>query len=382
MENKENLTSNNIQTDKVRECVTNLFFYSENGNSKKLKELIENNIYSTQTLNKAFRKLIFKFEFQNPEYEKCIHILMNLNIKINLQLPKENSTILMTILKKGDIYLIKTILEYSRTKEQDNELETIDFNIKDKYNRNAIHYLFIYNYLESDVIEIFDYLLNNYCKNDKNLYENIISLLDTPDGEGDVPLGICLKKGWYVMTLKLIKFVKKRHENNKKNNLLHCAVLGPKNSIMCLKIILYYCKVDDLKSKNDDYLTPYQLAYKNGFYQLSKILKDYEKNFDNQIYKESFFEESQDYLKQNYNDLAIRTLNFFNKGLYEKCIVYLKNCQYYQYYNEPGYDDSKIDNSSIEWNYLLIRHKILLNSEKKNNNYLSNKKKKNKRCRF
>ena len=93
MENKENLISNNIQTDKVRECVTNLFFYSENGNSKKLKELIENNIYSTQTLNKAFRKLIFKFEFQNPEYEKCIHILMNLNIKINLQLPKENSTI-------------------------------------------------------------------------------------------------------------------------------------------------------------------------------------------------------------------------------------------------------------------------------------------------
>ncbi len=376
MENKENLTSNNIQTDKVRECVTNLFFYSENGNSKKLKELIENNIYSTQTLNKAFRKLIFKFEFQNPEYEKCIHILMNLNIKINLQLPKENSTILMTILKKGDIYLIKTILEYSRTKEQDNEFETIDFNIKDKYNRNAIHYLFIYNFLESDVIEIFDYLLNNYCKNDKNLYENIISLLDTPDGEGDVPLGICLKKGWYVMTLKLIKFVKKRHENNKKNNLLHCAVLGPQNSIMCLKIILYYCKVDDLKSKNDDYLTPYQLAYKNGFYQLSKILKDYEKNFDNQIYKESFYEESKDYLKQNHNDLAIRTLNYFNKGLYEKCIVYLKNCQYYQYYNEPGYDDSKIDNSSLEWNYLLIRHKILLNSEKKNNNYFSNKKKK------
>ena len=374
MEKKENLTSNNIQSDNIPECVKNLFFYSETGNSKKLKELTEKNIYSTQRLNIAFRKLIFKFEFQNPEYEKCIHILMNLNIKINLQLPEENSTILMIILKKGDIYLIKTILEYPRIKDQDNELETINFNLKDKYNRNAIHYLFIQNFYENDVIEIFDYLLNNYCKKDKNLYENMISLLDTPDGDGDVPLGICLKKGWYIMTLNLIKYVKTRHENNKKNNLLHCAVLGPKNSIMCLKIILYYCKLDDLKSKNNDSLTPYQLAYKNGFYILCKILEDYEKNFDNQIYKESFCEESQNYLNKKYNDLAINTLNYFNYENYEKCLVNLKNCQYYQNYNEPGNDDSKI-NSSIEWNNLLIRYKLFFNSQNKNIDINLNKKK-------
>ena len=70
MRNKENFTSNS-QTDNINECVQNLYIYSETGNSKKLQELTDNKEYSSSTLNKAFRKLIPKFE-ANEEYEKCV----------------------------------------------------------------------------------------------------------------------------------------------------------------------------------------------------------------------------------------------------------------------------------------------------------------------
>ncbi len=363
MENKEPFTLN-FQKDNIPECVQYLYIYSEKGNSKKLKEITDNNEYSGSKLNIALRKLISKFEL-NSEYEKCIYILMSLNIKINYKYTLENSsTILMQILGKGDVYLLKLFIEASKNKDINNATETINFNIRDANNRNAIHYLFIKNSIENDVIDILDYLLNDYCKNNKNLYNNIIDLLDIPDLDGNVPLGICLLKGWYNLTLKLIKLVKKtRHQNNKKNNFIHCAVLG--SSILCLKIILFYSQIEDFKLKNCDNLTPYLLAYKNNFFQLSKIIEDYDNNFYNQIYKMSFFNESERYLKKGYNDLIINTLNYFIHGEYENCIENLKICQYYQNYIEPG-NNKKTNNVSIEWNNLLTKYKLNLNSELKN----------------
>ena len=358
MRNKENFTSNS-QTDNIKECVQNLYIYTETGNSKKLKELTDNKEYSVQTLNIAFRKLIPKF-VANEEYEKCISILMSLNFNVNYKLTNDNSsTILMRILGKGDILLLKTFLN--------NESKKINFNQRDANNRNAIHHLFIKNSLETDVIDIINYLLNDYCKNDKNLYDTIISLLETCDLDGNVPLGICLLKGWYNMTLILIKLVKEhRHENNKKNNFIHLCVLGNRNSILCLKIILYYCKIEDLKSKNCDGLTPYQLAYKNGYVHLGKFIDEYEKNFNNEIYKKSFYNEFERYFQNGYNDLISNTLNYFINGEYEYCIANLKNCQYYHNYIKSGDDDGKINNCSIEWNYLLSEYKLLLESGEKN----------------
>ena len=42
MENKEPFTLN-FQKDKIPECVQYLYIYSEKGNSKKLKEITDNN---------------------------------------------------------------------------------------------------------------------------------------------------------------------------------------------------------------------------------------------------------------------------------------------------------------------------------------------------
>ena len=370
MRNKQNLTLNS-QTDNIKECVQNLYIYSETGNSKKLKELTDNKEYSVQTLNIAFRKLITKFE-ANEEYENCIKILMSLNFKVNYKLTNDNSsTILMCILGKGDIVLLKTFLTLFLKNEKS---EKIKFELRDAKNRNAIHHLFIKNSLETDVIDIINYLLEDYCKNDENLYNNIISLLDTCDLDENVPLGICLLKGWLDMTLKLIKLVKNhRHVNNKKNNFIHLCVLGNRNSILCLKIMLYYSKIEDLKSKNCDGLTPYKLAYNNGYVHLCTIINEYEKNFNNVIYKNSFFTEFERYSRFGYNDLILNTLNYFSNGEYENCIVNLKNCRYYHNYIKSGDDDGKIYNCSIEWNYFLSEHKLNLESEQKNVNKEKNK---------
>ena len=336
MENKENI----IRKSKIDDfplCIKEIYNSSEIDNSEKLSELTD------------------KFEYTNLAKIKLLRELLSCNININYQLGEDKETILMIILRKGDLDLIKIILEY------EGNIDEINFKIKDKYNRNAIHYLFNYNKNENDVFEILKYLLDN-----KKLYNEIISLLDIPDNEGNIPLGICLIKGWYIMTLYLMKLVKKfRHINNKKNNLIHCCVSGKGYSILCLKIILYYSKIEDFEFKNEDSLTPYQLSDKNGNIQLCKIIQDFEKNFNNQIYKMSFYNEAKRYYDNRYNDLTFYTLNCFTNCDYENCIANLKNCEYYQYYIEPGNYENKINNCSIEWNNLLTKHKLLLNSEKK-----------------
>ena len=348
MENKENIIRKN-QIDDFPLCIKEIYNSSEIDNSEKLSELTD------------------KFEYTNSAKIKLLRELLSCNININYQLGEDKETILMIILRKGDLDLIKIILEY------EGNIDEINFKIKDKYNRNAIHYLFNYNKNENDVFEILKYLLDN-----KKLYNEIISLLDIPDNEGNIPLGICLIKGWYIMTLYLMKLVKKfRHINNKKNNLIHCCVSGKGYSILCLKIILYYSKIEDFEFKNEDSLTPYQLSDKNGNIQLCKIIQDFEKNFNNQIYKMSFYNEAKRYYDNRYNDLTIYTLNCFTNCDYENCIVNLKNCEYYQYYIEPGNYENKINNCSIEWNKLLTKHKLLLNSEKKKDENI-NKKERNK----
>ena len=379
MENKENIITKN-QIDDIPLCIKEIYYYSEIGNSEKLSELTEKYEYTNSTKIKLLRELFNKFDSKNNEYIKCIQILLSLNININYQIGEDKETILMIILRKGDLDLIKLILEYEENKKEKNKLNEINFQIKDKYNRNAIHYLFKYNQNENDVLEILNYLLENYCKNNKILYNEIISLLDIPDNEGNIPLGICLIKGWYIMTLFLIKIVKKyRHINNKKNNLIHCCVSGSGYSILCLKIILYYSKIEDFDFKNEDSLTPYQLSQQNGNFILCKIILDFEKNFYNQIYKMSFYNESKRYYNNKYNDLIFYTLNCFTNCDYENCIVNLKNCEYYQYYIESGNNEKNINNCSIEWNNLLTKHKLLLNSEKKNEYIINtNKKERNK----
>ena len=377
MENKENSITKN-QIDDIPLCIKEIYYYSEIGNSEKLIELTDKYEDSNPTKIILLKELFNKFESKNNQYIKCIQILLSLNIKINYPLGEEKETILMIIFRKGDLDLIKLILEYEKKKKEQNKkeknkIDEINFTIKDKYNRNAIHYLFNYNKNENDVFEILNYLLYNFCKNDEKLYKEIINLLDIPDNEGNIPLGICLIKGWYIMTLYLLKLVKKySHFNNKNNNLIHCCVSGKGYSISCLKIILCYSEIKDFEFKNEDSLTPYELANKNGYFQLCKIIEDYEKNIIDQnitMYKMSFYNESERYYKKGYNDLNFYTLDCFTHCDYENCIVNLKNCEYYQNYIEPGNYDKKINNCSIEWNNLLTKYKLLLNSEKKKNEY-------------
>ena len=104
--------------------------------------------------------------------------------------------------------------------------------------------------------------------------------------------------------------------------------INSSDTISCLKIILCYSEIKDFEFKNEDSLTPYELANKNGYFQLCKIIEDYEKNIIDQnitMYKMSFYNESERYYKKGYNDLNFYTLDCFTHCDYENCIVNLKN---------------------------------------------------------
>ena len=75
--------------------------------------------------------------------------------------------------------------------------------------------------------------------------------------------------------------------NKKNNNLIHSAVISKK--ITCVKIILHYCIKENLTLKNNDLLTPVQLANNFGYSVISNIINEYKNNFDEEEYKEHYY---------------------------------------------------------------------------------------------
>lgn len=356
----------------IAKCVLDLCSFSENGDDKMLKQITEDKLFSGFSLNLALRRLIPKYDSKNEHYVECVNILLQQNIDLNYQNENDNrSTILMVISGNGDVNLIRQIITYKR----DNNLSSpIDFSMKDNNNFTFIHYICYRNSIEEDAIEMIDFFFKEFPGTNKRLYSLFVTMLYMKDNNGNVALSVCLLKGWHQMVRKLLTYSEfKQNYNSNNNNCIHCAVIG--KNIKCLKISLFYSKIEDIKAKNADGLTPSLLAKKKGYYIFAKLIDNFENNFDNEIYRGSFYE------KISEGERPVDLLDSFQEKKYESVL-----CRLHQYKlslgilnNNLSYNNSNTyngeanipnENLSLEWNILLTKYKLYIT--KPNNNFKIN----------
>ena len=361
---------------------------SQDGDFNKLKQLIDEKEMDFQgsTLNLALRNLIFGFKPNKPNYLKCFKFLLTKNIDLNYKYSKDNnSTILMRLIRLGEIILLKELLEneYIHTnteniifhsKEEEIEYEItqkeILFTQKDANNNNFFHYLLHtnINFNKIESINLFEYIYNEYPFNNINnektskKIQNIFNkLLLEVNNDGDNFMNMCLFYGFPKLVLKLIKiFGFKQNVNKKKNNYIHSAVIG--NNITCLKIIMHYSSINDLSEKNIDNLTPAQLANKLGYTTMNSIINEYQNNFNEDGYKESI------YKNFDLNDItyshnkSIDLLRHFKDYKYKQLLYELNElkiinnlCTEGLVNNNEDEVNYKVMNLKIEWNIILIK---------------------------
>ena len=264
----------------MKKSVYELLRNSKEGNFNDLKKLIDEQEFQGSTLNLALRNLIQDFKPQT-NYIQCLKLLLSTNIDLFYQYPQEdNNTVLMSIMKKNNIILMKEFLENLKLKpansnhlsyEDKIKLEMIElknlFCQKDKNNNNIMHYSIKFAENIKQFLEYLEYLYDIYPhRNEKNLdLSNLIqdifkTLFIEANNDGNTIINFCLYNGLTIFLLKIISIIGYIPNINKeKNNYIHSAVLG--NNFSCLKIILYYCSADELNMKNNEMLTPSQLAY-------------------------------------------------------------------------------------------------------------------------
>ena len=326
----------------MKKTVSELLKNSKEGNFNHLKQLIDEQEFQGSTLNLALRNLIQDFK-STSNHILCLKLLLSTNIDLFYQYPQEdNNTVFMAICKKNSYTLMKEFLDNLEIKYVNNnhlsnedkiELEILEikhlFCQKDLNNNNIIYY-FCKSVEDKDVfLKNIEYLYYNYPhQNDRNLdLSNIIqdifkTLFIETNNDGNTIINFCLYKGLTKFLLKIISIVGYIPNINKeKNNYIHSAVLG--NNLSCLKIILYHCNMDELNMKNNEMLTPSQLAYKKGYITMSNLIIEYQKNFNEEEYKEHFYSTFEVYERktkiQNLeNDLLTSFANYkFKQLLYE-----------------------------------------------------------------
>ena len=375
--------------------------------------------YESSTLNLALRNLIQSFNQEKDNYLKCFDLLLDSNIDINYKYPKKNnSTLLMTLAKKIDLFILKKILEhcpinnnnnltnhYLNSKKQiryDGEDEELSYykNMlfqKDLNGCTFIHYL-CYNLEGSYVYNTIDYLYNEfpYIHNHKEekakLYKELIkNLLNIVDNEGNNFMSLCITKGLINCILLLINITGYiSNINSQKNNYVHCAILS--KNITCLKIILYHCVKEDLNYKNIDSYTPSQLANKLGYKFMSNIIIEYQKYFNEAGYKNHFNlnEKILEKKAKKYINCSIDLLESFTENNFKSLYYELKELKLAQ---NSILDDNENENNGgggenkekyclkisilkIDWNILLTQMKIHQTDYDSKNNINNNSKNK------
>ena len=117
LNNSKNVDINDIKykpEGQMTQPVYQLLRNSQNGDFFKLKQLIDEKELDFQgsTLNLALRNLIYSYKPNNPNYFQCFKFLLSKNVDLNYKCLKDNnSTILMKLMKLGEIELIKEFLE-------------------------------------------------------------------------------------------------------------------------------------------------------------------------------------------------------------------------------------------------------------------------------
>ena len=394
----------------VTKSVVDLLKFSQEGDYPNLKELLDEKDFLGSTLNLALRNLLSNyFNFNDQNYLNSYKYLLSTNIDLNFKFAKDNySTILMKVSKAGQLILMKELLDsfYDKIKngeninnfktpEEENEYfliqQEIFFSQKDKNNSNFLHYMTHFN--KSENSEIFEYLYEEYPfeknrdkKCSKKIQEIIKNLIKEKNDEGNNFMNICLLHGMPYLVLKIIEIIGYIPNLNKKNNnYIHSAVLG--GNMTCLKIMLYYSDYNELSAKNSDNLTPAQLAYKIGYSSMSNIITEYHENFHDEIYKEYFFKNLENYDKSSSVDFLVNFRNNkFKNLIYElKEMKIINNlCISDSSYINTNEEDInyKITNIKIDWNFLLIKMKQFEYEQEKdidNNNIINKLGKNNKK---
>lgn len=390
----------------MKKSVYELLRNSKEGNFNDLKKLIDEQEFQGSTLNLALRNLIQDFKPQT-NYIQCLKLLLSTNIDLFYQYPQEdNNTVLMAIMKKNNIILMKEFLENLKLKpansnhlsnEDKIKLEMLElknlFCQKDKNNNNIMHYSIKFAENIKQFLEYLEYLYDIYPhQNEKNLdLSNLIqdifkTLFIEANNDGNTIINFCLYNGLTIFLLKIISIIGYIPNINKeKNNYIHSAVLG--NNFSCLKIILYYCSADELNMKNNEMLTPSQLAYKKGYITMSNFIIEYQKNFNEEEYKEHFYTNLEVYEKKTENlnnlnnDLLTSFENYkFKQLLYELIgLRIINNMSRDEIYSNTNLDKEeedilfKISSFKLEYNIILTQAKMnQIDYEKNSENAINN----------
>ena len=392
----------------ITKSVYELLKNSKEGDYNNLKKLIDEKEFQGSTLNLAFRNLIKDYKQEKPNYLQCLKLLLSTNIDLNYKFQKDNnSTILMVVFKKFELYLMKDFLENLHIKinsvnnnylsnEEKEELEIkeqkIFFSQKDSNNNNFMH-LFDISFDKNELLNIFEYIYDIYPYHSnpnpdisKKIQEIFQNLFLEKNNDGNTIMNICLAHGLPKFVLKLISINGYTPNiNNQKNNYIHCAILG--KNMSSLKILLYYCTFEELNMQNNDGLTPAQLAIKLGFFTMSNVIIEYQNNYNIEGYKAHFYSNIEIFEKK-INNLQNDLLINFNKHKYKEvlyelnelkiinnfvCENSISNNSYLEKEEELIY---KISYLKLEWNIILTQIKINQNNYEKdneNNNNLNNK---------
>ena len=146
------------------------------GNFQKIKNIFENNKFSQQEIDEAFRQCIHNFnKSQKDSFEYCILLFLENIQEINFRNPKYNhTTILMYSIDESQDTATKLIISKYK--------ENLDMNLTDNNGENTLFHLVNNdNFSTKTKIEfIKDFFLNDsnlYSKNNRN--ETIQNILES-----------------------------------------------------------------------------------------------------------------------------------------------------------------------------------------------------------
>ncbi len=389
-------------------CVLELYESCEKGSFTKIKKLLEDELYSRKTLDTAMRKCMRNRKRDHQEYHDSLNLLLQY-IDVNFKNPiEEDSTIMMMACKISDVNLVELILEFDFSLNQSFS-KGVDLMLRDENSRNFMHYLVNKETQEEDACEVFDRFMREFdmeggsgnaisasdndimdivdndrensqaqvaSASDKSNHSfNISKELNSEDKFGYTPLGLSLQNGWAQLSRRFILAKSKALVViSTQNNLIHLAVLG--QNLNCIKLILTYCTVDELRHKNKDQMTPRELAKSLNLNYYANIIENYEENCFNPSFISIFCDQStllvSDILEKFYLEDYSESLFLLNQLKINQSILNSPTINS-AVNNNSNNKNSKnkvstvISNPNIEWNIFLTKFHIKLASYTANN---------------
>ena len=388
------MTEHSIKTESESKCVLELYDDCSRGLYPSIKKVLEDKDFSSKTLDTAIRRCMRNNKRERREYYDCMSLLLQY-VDVNYKNQnEESSTILMVACNRGDLPLVELIIGTDYTYHQNFPNQKVDFSARESNNKNFLHYLVNKENQEEDALEIVELITNshnvslnlnvdipeiidseepqaiskhsrsvNYDRDNlgNNTYTllNITNELNIDDKDGFTPLAYAVLGGWLKLSKK---FIKSRAKTNiriaSNNNLIHLAVYGA--NLNCLKLILKESSYDDFKQRNKDGLTPSELARKKDLNYFSKIIDNYEENYNNPLFINLFGEKN----SINLNDI----LEKLSQEDYTETLFLLNQLELNQ-----SIRSSNVKNQNLKWNKFLAEYHMKLKNFPKSENRIEKK---------